>query len=128
MKARYGVDFLDHLDQQADLPVISRLAAQGDLLVRRIDAVNEAVTPIPATGFPVVRGENGGNTHAVYGAGFYDPAPARGGELLLGILTVPGGEQVLLSHPEHGGFLIEPGTYEMRRQREQADEIRLVQD
>jgi hypothetical protein len=43
-------------------------------------------------------------------------------------LTVPVGEQVLLSHPEHGGFLIEPGTYEMRRQREQADVIRLVQD
>lgn len=128
MEARYGVSHLDHLDKQAAIPVVAHLAAQGDLLIRRTEA-GSASTPIPAEGFPVVAGENGGNTHAVYGAGFYDPA-GRGNasSLLLGTLTVPAGEQVLLSHPEHGGFLIEPGTYEMRRQREQADEIRLVQD
>lgn len=127
MSARYGVDFLDHLDQQSSIPVISKLAAQGDLLVRRVNQ-GEAITPIPATGYPVVRGEVGRNTHAVYGTGFYDPQPTGAGDLLLGVLTVPADTQVLLSHPEHGGFLIEPGTYEMRRQREQADEIRLVQD
>jgi hypothetical protein len=125
---RYGVSHLDHLDKQAAIPVVSRLAAQGDLLVRRDEQIKAATASIPATGFPVVRGENGGNTHAVYGVGFFDPAPRRESDLLLGVLTVPDGEQVLLSHPEHGGFLIEPGTYEMRRQREQADEIRLVED
>lgn len=124
----FGVTHLDHLDKQAEIPVVATLAAQGDLLVHRIDAAGGAVKPIPATGFPVVQGENGGNTHAVYGTGFYDPAQPREGELLLGVLTVPAGQQVLLSHPEHGGFLIQPGTYELRRQREQADVIRLVED
>ncbi len=124
---KYGVTHLDHLDKQAAIPVVSQLAAQGDLLIRRTTQ-GEAVTAIPAAGFPVVRGESGGNTHAVYGTGFYDPLPASDSELLLGVLTVPAGERVLLSHPEHGGFLIEPGTYEMRRQREQADEIRLIAD
>jgi hypothetical protein len=128
---RYGVTHLDHLDKQAHIPVVSVLAAQGDVLIRRNDAIGGGHTskPIPTGGFPVVRGENGGNTHAVYGNGFYTPAVGSGpGDLLLGVLTVPAGEQVLLSHPEHGGLLIEPGTYECRRQREQADEIRLVQD
>ncbi len=126
-KARYGADFLEHLDHQAAIPVVTQLAAQGDLLVRRVSQ-GAAITPIPAAGYPVVRGENGGNTHALFGGGFYDPRSARDGDLLLGVLTVPAGEQVLLSHPEHGGFLIEPGTYEVRRQREQADEIRLIAD
>lgn len=125
---RYGVIHLDHLDKQADIPTISGTAAQGDVLIRRNDRLRAASTPIPDGGFPVVRGENGRNTHAVYGVGCYDTDTRRGTELLLGVLTVPAGEQVLLSHPEHGGFLIEPGTYEMRRQREQADEIRVVAD
>lgn len=125
---RYGVTHLDHLDKQADIPIISGTAAQGDVLIRRNDRLRPARAAIPNTGFPVVRGENGGNTHAVYGVGFYDPATRRDSDLGLGVLTVPTGEQVLLSHPEHGAFLIDPGTYEMRRQREQADEIRLVQD
>jgi hypothetical protein len=127
MEARFGVTHLEHLDREAAIPVVSLVAFQGDVaILRRARAA--ATTPIPAAGYPVVAGENGGNTHAVYGVGFYDPAPRSDTELLLGVLTVPDGEQVLLSHPEHGGFLIEPGTYEIRRQREQADEIRLVQD
>lgn len=129
MAARYGVEFLDHLDRAVSIPVISTLAAQGDVLIRRVDDRGDALTPIPDSGYPVVRGEVGRNTHAVYGAGFYDPASGGSqGDLLLGVLTVPVGGQVLLSHPEHGGFLIEPGTYELRRQREQADEIRMVAD
>lgn len=124
----YGVTHLEHLDKQADIPVVSGIAAQGDVLIRRNDRIKGALTPIPAAGFPVVRGEAGGNTHAVYGTGFYDPAPRFESELTLGTLTVPVGEQVLLSHPEHGGLVIEPGTYEMRRQREQADVIRVVED
>lgn len=127
METRYGVSHLDHLDKQAAIPVVGRVAFQGDVAILRRDQV-AAATAIPAGGYPVVAGENGGNTHAVYGVGFYDPAPRSDTELLLGVLTVPADEQVLLSHPEHGGFLIEAGTYEIRRQREQADVIRLVQD
>lgn len=123
-ETRFGVSHLDHLDKQADIPTVSRLAFQGDVAIVSVTA-KPATSPIPQTGFPVVRGENGRNTHALFGAGFFD---TRGAGLLLGVLTVPVGEQVLLSHPEHGGLLIQPGTYEIRRQREQADEIRMVAD
>jgi len=33
-----------------------------------------------------------------------------------------------LGHPEHGYNGIAPGSYEIRRQREMAEEIRMVQD
>lgn len=128
MEARYGVQHLDHLDRQATVPTVSRLAFQGDVaLIRRAD-VPASTVPIPAAGYPVVKGEAGRNTHALFGAGFFTPATPSPTELALGTLTVPDGEQVLLSHPEHGGLLMEPGTYQLRRQREQADEIRIVAD
>lgn len=124
VEADYPVVHLAHLDREAEVPTVATLAFQGDVAVIRV-ATSPAVTPIPATGYPVVRGENGGNTHALFGVGLFD---ADGMELDLGVLTVPTGGQVLLSHPEHGGLLIESGTYVIRRQREQADVIRMVQD
>ncbi|KBR63579.1 hypothetical protein X425_02408 [Mycobacterium avium XTB13-223] len=42
-------------------------------------------------------------------------------------LTVKSGEAVLC-HPEHGFNRIAPGSYEIRRQREMAEEIRMVAD
>ncbi len=48
--------------------------------------------------------------------------------LQLATLTVPDGQVAYLAHPEHGYMGVGPGTYEIRRQREQADELRLVQD
>jgi hypothetical protein len=132
METRFGVSRLDHLDKSADIPTVSRLAFQGDVAVVCAAlagrTLRNATTPIPAAGYPVVRGENGGNTHALFGSGFFDPASPGAGELGLGVLTVPAGQQVLLSHPEHGGLLVEPGTYQLRRQREQLDDIALVAD
>ena len=127
METRYGVSHLDHLDKQAAIPVVTRLAFQGDVAVVRREA-QESTVAIPASGYPVVQGENGGNTHALFGTGFFTPRQADVDNLVLGILTVPAVEQVLLSHPEHGGLLIDPGTYELRRQREQADIVRMVAD
>ncbi len=48
--------------------------------------------------------------------------------LALGVLIVAAGATAFLAHPEHGYAGIAPGMYLFRRQREQADEIRLVQD
>jgi hypothetical protein len=122
-EARFDVKHFDYLDKQAEVPTVSELGFQGDVaIIRR--AAGSATTPIPATGYVVVRGENGGNTHALFGPGLCDPTTR--GDLCL--LTVPADAQVLLSHPEHGGLLIQPGTYVLRRQREQADEIRMVAD
>lgn len=126
VEAAYGVNHLDHLDKDAAIPVVTNLAFQGDVAVIRRDGADTVMTPIPTAGYPVVQGENGGNTHALFGKGFF--APVGGGDLDLGTLNVPAGEQVLLSHPEHGGLLIAPGTYVIRRQREQSDVVRLVRD
>lgn len=129
METHYGITHLDHLDKQAAIPTASRLAFQGDVAIIRTNRATASKTPISATGYPVVQGEAGGNTHALFGTGFFTPTSgATTRNLSLGTLTVPEGEQVLLSHPEHGGLLIDPGTYQMRRQREQADEIRVLAD
>lgn len=131
MEATYGVTHHDYLDKSAEIPVVTGLAFQGDVGIVRRDNSTPATTPIPAVGFPVVRGENGGNTHALFGPAFFDAAPNASTDpsnLDLGTLTVPGDVQALLSHPEHGGLLIAPGTYTIRRQREQADVARFVRD
>jgi hypothetical protein len=96
-------------------------------IVRR--NIEPATTPVPPAGTPVVRGENGGNTHAIVGVGVLcDTREASATNLTLAILTVPEGHVAHLAHPEHGYNGIGPGTYELRRQREMADELRLVQD
>ena len=74
-----------------------------------------------------MRGENGGNTHALHADGecYYD---ATEDGLTLGVLTVTEGASALLSHPEHGYLSITPGTYRIGRQREFAGEWRMVAD
>jgi hypothetical protein len=127
VEARFDVTHLDHLDRQAEIPTVDTLGFQGDVAVIRVDGP-AAATPVPAAGVAVVRGENGGNTHLLIGDAHADLVATVGDDLILGRVTVGVGATALLSHPEHGGLLIAPGTYEVRRQREQADEIRLVQD
>lgn len=129
----FGVDIDEHLDRQATIPVLDGLQFQGDIAVVPANmcglGLAPATTPVPAAGVAVVRGENGGNTHLLLGAGcFFDPDRTDDGGLGLGVLTVPAGQVGYLAHPEHAYSGIAPGTYELRRQREQADEIRLVQD
>ena len=124
----HGVAVDDHLNRQVSIPVLTGMQRQGDVLVIP-DRGKPATTPVPASGTPVVRGENGGNTHAIVGGGvFCDLREASAEELTLATLTVPEGEVAYLAHPEHGYSGIGPGTYELRRQREQADELRMVSD
>jgi hypothetical protein len=131
---RHGVDVLEHLDRQIDVPVLTGLQAQGDVIVipqKGLGLLDKVDTPVPSSGVAVVRGENGGNTHlllADQGPVFYSAAAPMSTSLKLGTLVVPEGSTALLAHPEHGYAGIGPGRYEVRRQREQADEIRLVAD
>lgn len=133
---RAGIDTLGVLDAQVDVPVLTGLAqAQGDLIILPRPMKQAATTPIPAAGALVVRAESsGGNTHSLHsfdGPGCYWDASADGGDtgLMLGVLTVPDGATAYLVHTEeHGANAFGPGTYEIRRQREQADEIRMVAD
>lgn len=127
---RFGLEVLDHLDRQVSVPVLSGLQFQGDIAVIPAPARVPASTPLPAGGYTVARGVPGGNTHRLIADTesqvSYDPAANTRG-LLLGVLTVTHGT-AYLAHPEHAFSGIAPGTYELRRQRKQADAIRLVAD
>lgn len=128
LEKRIGVSVDEHLIRSMEIPVISgRAQRQGDVMF--LPSRKAATVPLSREGVAVVRGENGGNTHAVHadqGAVFY--APNLGVGQILGWLTVAEGGVAILSHPEHGFMAFGPGRYEARRQREQADEVRIVAD
>lgn len=119
------VEIPAHLEAQAEVPVLGGPQRQGDILVLPTRAGRERGERIPPEGVPVVRGEATGHTHLLVGDGWWRPA---GSGQDLGMLTVPAGGAAYLLHPEHGAQGIAPGAYLVRRQREQADEIRLVAD
>jgi hypothetical protein len=132
---RHGIEIEDHLDRQVTVPVVYGYQRQGDVIVvpdhgNPVADTTEATAPVPASGCPVVRGENGGHTHAIVADGpvYCDVRQASAGNLTLALLTVPPGSIAYLAHPEHAYSGIGPGTYTLRRQREQADELRMVQD
>lgn len=124
----HGIDVHEHLDRALEIPALAGLQRQGDVIV--IPADVEATTPVPVAGVPVVRGEAGGNTHALLADGDVrcDVREASATNLLLAHLTVAEGATAYLAHPEHGYSAIAPGSYVIRRQREMADELRMVQD
>jgi len=122
---RHGVDVDDHHDRDALIPILTGLQFQGDVAV--VPAARKGVDPVPAEGVAVVRGESGGNTHLLLADGDVRWT-AREEGLCLGFLTVADGATAYLAHPEHAFSGVGAGTYELRRQREQADEIRMVAD
>lgn len=124
-----GVPVHDYLDHTADIPRVTRAAAQGDVFILRVTTPS-ATTPMPRK-VVVVASEASTNTHTLHPSGdcFYDPhAATSAGDVLLGKLTVPGGSTAVLIHQEHGALEIESGTYEIRRQREFAGEWSYVHD
>jgi hypothetical protein len=126
-----GVDVITATDfADVDIPVLAGVQRQGDVLVLpRIGIL--AATRVPAAGTPVVRGESGGNTHAIYAADGPVYCDVQGGtarDLRVALLSVPEGSTAYLGHLEHGYMGIAPGSYEIRRQREQSQETRMVAD
>jgi hypothetical protein len=126
---RHGVDVLDHLDRQLEVPVLDGIQMQGDLAV--IPTIAERPRTgdtVHAGGIAVIPPVNGGHEHRlladVPGSAYW--RPATGGGQDLGVLHTT--ETAWLAHPEHGYLGIAPGDYVLRRQREQAEEERLVAD
>ena len=124
----------DHLEAQAEVPVLTGPQAQGDLLI--VPATGRSLTDaasvtVPTAGVQVVRGEATGNTHWLHqglGAHGVTWTPVDVGQVV-GLLEVPAGESALLIHTdEHGANGVGPGRYEVRRQREQAEQVRQVAD
>lgn len=144
----HDIEVPAHLARDMEIPVLSGLQVQGDVAVIPVQPVvvrdpksgvttvdssgrfmSHVATKVPPEGVAVVRGENGGNTHLLIGEGvLWAPETGRAGEQDLGLLTVPEGVTAFLLHPEHGANAMAPGNYVLRRQCEQADEIRLVAD
>lgn len=123
---RHDVEVPAHLEQQAGVPVLAGMQRQGDVFVLPC-LPGSTGEPVPPAGVAVVRGESGGNTHLLVADGPVRWRPESRG-VDLGVVTVSDGGAAYLLHPEHGAQGIAPGSYLLRRQREQADEIRLVAD
>lgn len=123
---RFGVHVETDFAADDPIPVLDGTQFQGDVAIIPTETT-AAVGVVPSDGLPVVRGENGGNTHLLLPSDGVTFDRKEVG-LVLGILTVAKDAIAYLAHPEHGYAGVGPGTYEIRRQREQADEIRMVRD
>ncbi|WP_194819885.1 hypothetical protein [Nocardia sp. XZ_19_385] len=127
--AATGVRVHEHLDPAAEVPRISRAAAQGDVLVLRVNGP-VAVEPMRKA-VAVVRSAVTTHAHTLHPCGpcaWEAHTPASASDVLLGVLTVFGGSTAVLIHQEHGALEVLPGTYQVRRQREFAGVWRPVTD
>lgn len=122
-----GTAFYDYLDAEAEIPTVTSAACQGDVSILKV-TTKAATMPIPKVGVVVAQSGQGGHAHTLTGPGMFDRASGRSGALVVGTLTVPAESEVLLTHPEHGAYLIAPGTYQIGTQREYAGEWRAVAD
>jgi hypothetical protein len=133
------VSIPEHLEAGAEVPVLAGPQAQGDLMIVPLGlAYDDGRKPdwpqgkiVPPGGVQVVHGEATGNTHWLH-AGFNSPGVAwhrADQDLVVGVVTVPQGQSAMLVHTdEHGANGIAAGVYEIRQKREQADEVRYVED
>jgi hypothetical protein len=132
-----GFEVLEHLEAEAQVPVLDGLQAQGDLLIVPSAAWSQTISAptgwhadlkaVGPDGVAVIEAVGGGHEHRLFagtpGTAFW--APVGAGQDI-GVLDTTAPAFVL--HPEHGATGLAPGSYLFRRQREQADEERLVAD
>jgi hypothetical protein len=130
---RHGFEILEHLEADLEVPVLGGLQAQGDLFIVPLASAGRPLefgTPVevPGEGVAVIEAVGGGHEHRLFagvpGTAVFGLADARGQDI--GVLECT--EPAYLLHPEHGATGVAPGSYVLRRQREQADEERLVAD
>lgn len=116
----------EHLVRDLEIPVLAGVQCQGDLIIVPASVAGRvypaADRPVPAQGVELLRGQH---PHVLVA----DPGTCRV-RFLSGqdLAVVDADAAVYLLHPEHGGMGLAPGRYVVRRQREQADEQRLVAD
>lgn len=128
---RTGFAVLEHLEAEAQVPVLPGLQAQGDLFVIPQEAHGHATdraTEVPPAGIPVIEAAGSGHEHRLFagqpGTAWWTPDTWNRQDI--GVLECT--QPAYLLHPEHGAAGIAPGAYLLRRQREQAGEERLVAD
>jgi len=111
---------------------------QGDILLVPVEKVPDGLTEVPREDGRIIlaEGEATGHLHAIDApeATFLaeDLASIEGRFLVIEAeaATADAASGVALEHPEHDTVVLEPGVYEVRRQREysQAGGIELVAD
>jgi len=126
---KHGFDVLEHLDRDLEIPVHAGLQAQGDLLIIPTDPDRggRQGDTVPLNGIPVIEAVGGGHEHRLFagqpGTARFTPSRADGADIGLLECTEP----AYIAHPEHAYTGIAPGTYTLRRQREQADGARFYE-
>lgn len=129
LEERYGFGILDHLDQSLEVPVLKGMQVQGDLAVIPVKSVpNRVAVKVPNEGVSVIQATGSGHEHRLFpsvpGTASLALSPAGGTDI--GVLECS--ETAYLAHKEHAYTGIAPGTYTLRRQREQAAVERVVAD
>lgn len=114
--------------------MLGGLQAQGDLFVVPVPSPDCGTmgcvpVPVPAEGIAVIEAVAGGHEHRLFasepGTAFFHSYPGHRGQVIGAVECMA---SAYLLHPEHGATGLAPGAYELRRQREQAGEERLVAD
>jgi hypothetical protein len=133
-----GFEVLEHLEADAQIPLINGIQFQGDVAIipttelgGKVSYSEVSLTPVGSQGVVVVEGTGGGHTHLLVadpGAARWSAAVKDVEDLAVGVVDVRPNSAAYLLHAEHGGTGLAPGRYVIRRQREQADEDRLVAD
>ena len=132
------VDFAfdPHLEPDDPTPVLTGPQAQGDIYILPANGTVPGVYPADGSsqplggGFDIIEGQGIRNPHTLrsFDDGCTIVPGTAGYPFDVATLTVPAGAAAFLLHPEHGANGIGPGVYVLRRQREQAEEIRVVAD
>ena len=130
----HGFAVLEHLEADLEVPAVDGLQAQGDLFIIPAESKDlkgfpgQAGGEVPPAGIAVIAAVGEGHEHRLFagtpGTAWWRTLSQGGQDI--GILECSQPAYVL--HPEHGAAGIAPGWYVLRRQREQADEERLVAD
>ena len=125
LAARSGVTPYEQVALDELVPVLSGLQVQGDVaFVPCGTARSDLGVPVTGSGVTLVQGIH--PHHLVADGDTCRWQPGAGGALGVGVIHALAPCWII--HPEHGGLGLAPGAYEVRRQREQAEEQRLVAD
>lgn len=117
------------------MKTFTRMAAQGDFLIMRIDTIPENVEPIAPNEHNqiVVAHSETGHNHVLLAerVSAYKPAGVKEVDLYEMFLSVEAPTEInhLRSFDTHEALLVPPGNYTVRRQREYvAEGFRRAQD
>lgn len=122
---------INDLPAEYDIPILSGLSRQGDVIVVPVDhgSGKTATQPVPAAGIILVAGQH---EHRLMGEDVrWAPSGREGTDVGMVVARKP----AYLVHTagpdrlgEHDALGLAPGCYRVTRQREQADVQRIVAD